>query len=494
MKLINILNGLNNYKIKGNQELEIANIANDSRKVTPNSLFVAIRGYNFDGHDFIAEAIKNGAIAVMLDMSADLRKVTLPQGITVVIIQDTRLALAISSCNFYGNPSRYFKLIGVTGTKGKTSTTFMIKSILEKAGKRVGLIGTIQNYIGDQVIEKTDNTTPESIDLQRMFYQMARARCEYVVMEVSSQSLKLNRVAGSYFDYGIFTNFNPNHISKNEHENVDDYFNSKLRLFTMCKYGVVNFDDFKGIRIFNTINNCEFSTYSVDNSSDFIAKDITITNATVDFKVKLDGINERIKVNIPGRYSVYNALAAIAFAKKENITADIIKQAMLELVIPGRNENIPNDKELAIMIDFANTPESLEGLLKATKTYTKGDIICVFGCEGDCDTSKREKMGEISGRNAALTIITSNNPRNEDPNQIIEQVKKGMAKTKGKFLVIPDREKAIAEAIRLMNRRDIVIIAGKGHNKFDEVKGEKIPFDEREIAAKYIALKKAPKK
>ena len=370
----------------------------------------------------------------------------------------------------------------------------MIKSILEKAGKKVGLIGTIQNYIGNQVIEKTDNTTPESIDLQRMFYQMARARCEYVVMEVSSQSLKLNRVTGSYFDYAIFTNFNSNHIAKNEHENVDDYFNSKMRLFTMSRYGIVNFDDFKGIKIYNNINNCEFSTYSVDNSSDFIAKDITITNATVDFKVKLDGINERIKVNIPGRYSVYNALAAIAFSKKENIPIDAIKQAMLELIIPGRNESVPNDKELSVMIDFANTPDSLENLLKATKTYTKGDIICVFGCEGDSDTSKREKMGEISGRNAALTIITSNNPRNEDPNEIISQIKKGIDKTKGKYLVIPDREKAIAEAIRLMNRRDIVIIAGKGHIRFDEVKGEKIPFDEREIAQKNLALRKAPKK
>lgn len=494
MKLINILNGLNNYKIRGNQELEIANIVNDSRKATPNSLFVAIKGYNHDGHDYINDAINNGAIAVMLDITADLRKVTLPKGITVVIIQDTRFALAISACNFFGNPSRYFKLIGVTGTKGKTSTTFMIKSILEKAGKKVGLIGTIQNYIGSTPIEKNDNTTPESIDLQRMFYQMARERCEYVVMEVSSQSLKLNRVAGTYFDYAIFTNFNSNHISEREHPNVDDYFNSKMKLFTMAKYGIVNVDDFKGIRIFNTINNCDFSTYSIDNTSDYVAKDITITNATVDFKLKLDGINERIKVNIPGRYSVYNAMAAIAFAKKENIPTEIIKEALVELIIPGRNENVPNDKELSVMIDFANTPESLESLLKAAKTYTKGTLTCVFGCEGDTDTSKREKMGEIAGKCAGLTIITSNNPRNEDPDKIIEQIKAGIEKTKGKFLVIPDREKAISEAIRLMGKRDIVIIAGKGHIKYDEVKGERIPFDEREIAQKALALKKSPNK
>ena len=262
----------------------------------------------------------------------------------------------------------------------------------------------------------------------------------------------------------------------------------------MCKYGIVNVDDFKGIRIQNAINSCDFSSYSIDNTSDYVAKDITITNSTVDFKVRIDKINERIKVNIPGRYSVYNALAAVAFAVREKISVDCIKEAMLGLIIPGRNENIPNDKELSVMIDFANTPESLEGLLKAAKTYTKGEIICVFGCEGESDVSKREKMGEISGRNATLTIITSNNPRNEDPDKIILQIKDGISKTKGKFLVIPDREKAIAEAIRLMNRRDIVIIAGKGHNRFDEVKGEKIPFDEREIALKYIALKKSPKK
>ena len=320
MELKKVLEGIKNIKIRGNVDLEISNIENNSKKVTQNSLFVAIKGFDFDGHQFVEEAIQNGATAVMLDMNANLKGIKIPAGMTVIIAEDTRYALAIASCNFYGNPSRKFKLIGVTGTKGKTTTTFMIKTILEKQGYKVGLIGTIENYIGEDSLGKSNRTTPESLELQRILYKMANEKMDFVVMEVSSQSLKLNRVAGCDFDIGVFTNLYKDHISEKEHKDLEDYFESKKKLFTMCKKGFVNFDDFKGIKIVNTINDCSFKTYVIDNNADYLAKDITITNVSVDFKVKLHGKNERIKVDIPGRFSVYNSLAAIAVTEYLGVT------------------------------------------------------------------------------------------------------------------------------------------------------------------------------
>ena len=291
MELRRVLDGLKNIKVRGNLDLEISNIESNSKKVTPDSLFVAISGFDFDGHKFVGEAIENGATAVMLDMNADLKGIKIPAGVTVIIAEDTRYALAISACNFYGNPSRKFKLIGVTGTKGKTTTTYMIKAILEKQGYKVGLIGTIENFIGEDSLGKSNRTTPESLELQRMFYKMAVQKMDYVVMEVSSQSLKLKRVAGCDFDIGVFNNLYKDNISEKEHTDLEDYFESKKKLFTMCKKGFVNFDDFKGIKIVNTMKNCSFKTYAIDNSADYLAKDITITNVSVDYKVKINGKN-----------------------------------------------------------------------------------------------------------------------------------------------------------------------------------------------------------
>ena len=471
-------------------KLDINKVASNSKKVVPNSLFVAIKGYDFDGHEYIEEAVKNGAVAVMLDMSADFKKINIPKGITVIITDDTRKALARVSCNFFGNPSRYFKLIGVTGTKGKTTTTYMIKSILEKAGYKVGLIGTIANYIGEDCLGFSDRTTPESIELQELFYKMARQKVDYVVMEVSSQSLKLNRVEGTNFDYAIFTNLYKDHISLKEHTDMNEYFESKLKLFQMTPKGFVNSDDFKCNKIINGAKNCDIKTYAVDNKADLLAKDITITNISVDFKVKLGNKNERIKVNIPGRYSVYNALAAISFANSIGIDAEKIKEGLENIVVPGRNELVPNKEELAIMIDYAHTAESLENILQATKTYTPGRVICVFGCGGDRDKEKRPRMGEVAGRLADYSIVTSDNPRTEKPEDIIAQIEKGIAKTKGKYEVIVDRKKAIEKAIKMMNKRDIVILAGKGHEVYQEINGEKRPFDERQIVKEILGEKK----
>lgn len=490
MELKKLLLGIENFKSKGDMQLDIKKVASNSKKVVPNSLFVAIKGYDFDGHEYIEEAVKNGAVAVMLDMSADFKKINIPKGITVIITDDTRKALARVSCNFFGNPSRYFKLIGVTGTKGKTTTTYMIKSILEKAGYKVGLIGTIANYIGEDCLGFSDRTTPESIELQELFYKMARQKVDYVVMEVSSQSLKLKRVEGTNFDYAIFTNLYKDHISLKEHTDMNEYFESKLKLFQMTPKGFVNSDDFKCNKIINGAKNCDIKTYAVDNKADLLAKDITITNISVDFKVKLGNKNERIKVNIPGRYSVYNALAAISFANSIGIDAEKIKEGLENIVVPGRNELVPNKEELAIMIDYAHTAESLENILQATKTYTPGRVICVFGCGGDRDKEKRPRMGEVAGRLADYSIVTSDNPRTEKPEDIIAQIEKGIAKTKGKYEVIVDRKKAIEKAIKMMNKRDIVILAGKGHEVYQEINGEKRPFDERQIVKEILGEKK----
>ena len=490
MELKKLLVGIENFKSKGDMDLDIKKIACNSKKVVPNSLFVAIKGYDFDGHEYIEEAVKNGAVAVMLDMSADFKKINMPKGVTVIITDDTRKALARVSCNFFGNPSRYFKLIGVTGTKGKTTTTYMIKSILEKAGYKVGLIGTIANYIGEDCLGFSDRTTPESLELQELFYKMAKQKVDYVVMEVSSQSLKLNRVEGTSFDYAIFTNLYKDHISLKEHTDMNEYFESKLKLFRMTPKGFVNSDDFKCNKIINGAKNCDIKTYAVDNKADLLAKDITITNISVDFKVKIGSKNERIKVNIPGRYSVYNALAAISFANSIGIDAEKIKEGLENIIVPGRNELVPNKEELAIMIDYAHTAESLENILQATKTYTPGRVICVFGCGGDRDKEKRPRMGEVAGRLADYSIVTSDNPRTEKPEDIIEQIEKGISKTKGKYEIIVDRKKAIEKAIKMMNMRDIVILAGKGHEVYQEINGEKKPFDEREIVKEILGEKK----
>ena len=486
MELKKVLEGIKNIKIRGNVDLDISNIENNSKKVTQNSLFVAIKGFDVDGHKFVEEAIKNGAIAVMLDMNADLKGIKIPKDITVIIAEDTRYALAIAACNFYDNPSRKFKLIGVTGTKGKTTTTFMIKAILEKQGYKVGLIGTIENYIGEDSLGKSIRTTPESLDLQRIFYKMANEKIDYVVMEVSSQSLKLNRVAGCDFDIGVFTNLYKDHISEKEHTDLEDYFESKKKLFTMCKKGFVNFDDFKGIKIVNTVKNCNFKTYGIDNTADYLAKDITITNVSVDYKVKIHGKNERIKVDIPGRFSVYNSLAAIAVAEYLGVSTENIKEALETITVAGRSELVPNKAELAIMIDYAHTAESLENILQAVKSYTKGRVICVFGCGGDRDKHKRPEMGEVAGRIADFSIITTDNPRTEAPEDIIKEIEEGIKKTKGKYKVIVDRKEAIKEAIKMMNNKDIVVLAGKGHEPYQEINGVKYPFDERIIVKDII--------
>ena len=486
MELKKMLIGLEGIKARGNVDIDIKGIESNSKKVEEGYMFVAIKGFSTDGHQYVESAIQNGATCVMIEEGCDFKSLKIPAEVTIIMVKNTRIGLAICSANFYGNPSSKFKLIGVTGTKGKTTTTFMIKEILEKAGKKVGLIGTIATYMNGVRGEDSDRTTPESLELQRMFKEMVDNGVEVVVMEVSSQSLKLHRVDGCQFDIVLFTNFSEDHISEKEHPDMEDYFNSKLKLFEMCKTGIVNADDLHSAKIPRLFPESNIVTYGIDNYANVLAKDITITNSYVDFRVKITDRNERVKTGIPGRFSVYNSLAAICVAQKFGINSEIVKQALEEVRVPGRSELVDNKKELTIMIDYAHSPESLQNILKATKSYTRGRVISVFGCGGDRDTGKRPQMGEISGKIADYTIITSDNPRTEDPQKIVDQIEEGIKKTKGKYEVIVDRTEAIEHAIKMANKRDIIILAGKGHEPYQEINGVKHPFDERIIVRDII--------
>ncbi len=486
MKLKAVLNGIDGLKAKGNLDIDITGIADDSRKVVKDGMFVAIKGFETDGHKYIKNAIEKGAKVIVIEEGASLKKSDITDDVTIVMAPDTRLALSKIACNFYNNPSAKFTLVGITGTKGKTTTTFMIKSILEKHGQKVGLIGTISNYIGDKNLGESTRTTPESLELQELFSKMVEEKVDTVIMEVSSQSLKLHRVDGCDFNIGVFTNFSEDHISEKEHPNMEDYFNSKLKLFDMCKIGFINADDFHVAKVKKIAKNCDIKTYGIDNTADLLAKDITVTNSSVDFKVKIGTKNERVKTGIPGRFSVYNSLAAIAVASRFGVTADEIKEALLEIKVPGRSELVPNKKNLTIMIDYAHSPESLQNILSAVKSYTRGRVISVFGCGGDRDPGKRPQMGEISGNIADFTIITSDNPRTEDPEKIVRQIEEGTKKTKGKYIAIVDRIEAIKYAINMAGKNDIIVLAGKGHETYQEINGEKHHFDEREIIKKII--------
>ena len=486
MELKKVLAGLEGLKAKGTLDIDIKGIESNSKNIKPGYMFFAIKGFNTDGHDYINNAIESGANVIMVQEGCDLKSIKLKPDTTLVMYKDTREALAKCSCNYYGNPSRKFKLIGVTGTKGKTTTTFMIKEILEKAGHKVGLIGTIATYLNGKMLFESNRTTPESLELQKIFAQMVDEGVEYVVMEVSSQSLKLHRVDGCNFDIVLFTNFSEDHISPNEHPDMKDYFESKLKLFEMCDNGIINVDDLHVAKILKLFPNNNIMTYGIDNYCDVLAKDITITNSYVDFRVKISDRNERVKVDIPGRFSVYNALAAICVAKKLGIASDKVIEALAEIKVPGRSEMVPNKKEIPIMIDYAHSPESLQNILSAVKSYTRGKVISVFGCGGDRDKGKRPIMGEISGRIADFTFITSDNPRTEDPEAIVKDIEEGIKKTKGKYKVVVDRITAIKEAIDMATKLDIIVLAGKGHEPYQEINGKKYPFDERVIVNEII--------
>ena len=480
MELSNILNGIASVK----NDINIEGVSIDSREIKEGYMFIAINGFETDGHKYINSAIEHGAKAVLIDSERFNEFKDLD--IEVITVPNTREVVAKVACNYYRNPSNEFKLIGVTGTKGKTTTTFMIKKILEEAGHKVGLVGTVANYIGLEKLEDADRTTPEPIKLQELFRKMADAGCDYVVIEVSSQSLKIGRVDGCNFDVGLFTNLSEDHISPNEHPTMEDYFLSKAKLFDMTKNAFVNIDDPKGEELIVLKPNCNFKTYSVNKASDKKATNININNIETKFNCVIHDKEEQVEINVPGNFTVYNALGAISIAEYYNVETSAILDALQKVSVPGRSELVPNKLGLALMIDYAHSEESLANILSAVKSYTKGRVISVFGCGGDRDSRKRPKMGEVSGKLADYTIVTSDNPRTEDPNLIVKDIEEGISKVTDQYEVIVDRTEAIKKAIEMATPDDLVVFAGKGHETYQEINHVKHPYDERVIIKKLI--------
>ena len=486
MKLTQILEGLKVKETVNDLNLDITNIHSDSRKIKENGLFIAIDGYLQKGIDYLPDAIKNGAIAAIIEENVDTS--TLPQTITYIKAGNTRIALAVTSCNLYDNPSRKFKLIGVTGTKGKTTTTFMIKALLESHGLKVGLIGSIAVYIGKEKIEDTDRTTPESIEIQKHLATMAEQNVDVAILEVSSQAMKLHRVDGCDFDIGVFTNLTEDHISKNEHVDMEEYFNCKCMLFDMCKLGFINADDPTVITIKDKNQTCKFKTFGIENASDIQADNTSIKTdpSYIDFKCNIDGKTEQFKVSIPGRFSIYNSLGAISVAHEFGVTPDEMRQSLKNLKVLGRNELVPNKLGLTILIDYAHTPSSLQSILESVKAYAKGKIICAWGVGGDRDSKKRPIMGEISGRLADYTILMSDQVRTEDPLKILQDIEVGVKKSGGKYTIIVDRTQGIKHALEVATSEDIIVIPGLGHDLYLERNHVKYPYDERKVIAKLV--------
>lgn len=475
--LKSLLAGISYECVQGTLDREVTDIIYDSRKVTKDCLFVCIKGAVVDGHKFAAQAVEAGASVLLVQ-----EEVALPEAadVTVIRVEDTRYAMAFISAAYFDNPAEQMQVIGITGTKGKTTSTYLVKSILEQAGRKVGLIGTIEIIIGDTHIH-ADHTTPESYLVQKYFRQMADAGCDTVVMEVSSQGLMLHRTQGFVFDFGIFTNIEPDHISPAEHKDFDDYLHCKSLLFKQCKVGIVNQDDAHWERIVEG-HTCTLETYGIDTEADLRAKNIQFLKEGGLLGVRFDVtglLNFPVEIATPGKFSVYNALTAIAICRHFAVKEENIKNALRKAKVKGRIEMVKVSDDFTLMIDYAHNAMALESLLTTLKAYEPHRLVCLFGCGGDRAKSRRYEMGEVSGRLADLTIITSDNPRTEEPQAIIDDIKIGMAKTNGKYVEICDRKEAIAYAISHGEPGDIIVLAGKGHEDYQEINGVKYPMDER---------------
>lgn len=476
---------------------QIESLVYDSRKVDEKSVFVCIKGAVSDGHKYLADVFEKKAVAVVVSKEYlnSEEKMDFSNADSIIIaVEDTRFALANMSVAYFDYPSTKLKTIGITGTKGKTTTTYMIRSMLENAGIKTGLIGTIETIIGDETI-KSANTTPESYILQEYFAKMVAAGCEAVVMEVSSQGLKYNRVAGFEFDYGLFSNMGVDHIGPNEHDDFNDYLESKAKLFKQCKTGIVNADD-KYLEDILKEHTCKVETFGINNSADLSAKNISLTNKGGELGINYDVeglLSFNVDVNIPGKFSVYNSLMAISLGRHFNLSIETIKNAMCRLHVKGRVEKVPtNSDKYSVIIDYAHNAMSVESLLTAMKEYNPKRIVCVFGCGGNRDRNRRYDMGEIAGKMADLSILTTDNPRMEEPEAIINDIIVGSNKSNGKYEIILDRAKAIEYALDNAQDGDIILLLGKGHEYYQEIRGVKHHFDEREVIAEYVKKKQSP--
>lgn len=474
-KLASLLERLEYETVQGSTEIEITDLVYDSRKITKGCLFVCIKGTVVDGHTFVKEAAEKGAAAVLVQ-----DEVEAPKDLTVIRTKDTRYGLALVSAAWFHHPAEELKVIGVTGTKGKTTTTYMVKSILENAGYKVGLIGTIEAIIGDEVIPAS-NTTPESYVIQKYFRKMVEAGCQCVVMEVSSQGLMMHRTAGFTFEIGIFTNIEPDHIGPNEHASFEEYMACKGMLFKQCKTGIVNIDDEHCEKVIEG-HTCTIETFGFSEKADLRAVNTQLVSKPGYLGVSYQAkglVNMGVEIDVPGKFSVYNSLTAIAICRHFNVTEEDMKKALKVAKVKGRIEMIKVSDDFTLMIDYAHNAMSLESLLTSLREYQPKRLVCLFGCGGNRSKLRRYEMGEVSGKLADLTIITSDNPRFEEPQAIIDDIKIGMAKTDGKYVEIIDRKEAIKYAIEHGQPGDVIVLAGKGHEDYQEIKGKKYPMDER---------------
>jgi len=478
MKLRALLKDIPVLECTADPDLDIRDVHYDSRKVTPGSLFVAVTGFAADGNRFIPMALSKGAAAVVTAKK--------PEGdVPYVLVESDRLALALLGCNFYSHPAKAMTMIGVTGTNGKTSTTLLLKQVLEKVlGAKVGLIGTMANMVGEEVIP-TERTTPESFDLQALFSRMRDAGCTHVVMEVSSHAVTLERIGGTHFDIAAFTNLTEDHLDF--HKTMDAYCEAKAELFRRCDRAVINADDSYAGRILAAAD-CPVLTTSVTEEYGLYAKDLELYAEGIRFTAVRGEEQAQVTLPIPGKFTVYNALTVLGIAKQLGIPLADCAAALKDVQgVKGRVEVVPTPgMPYSVLIDYAHTPDGLENVLSSVRGFCKGRLISVFGCGGDRDPMKRPIMGEIGVRLSDLAVITSDNPRTEDPMAIIADILKGVKKEYGEYIVMEDRRAAIRYAMDIAKKDDIIVLAGKGHETYQDIGGHKYHLDEREEVAAHL--------
>jgi len=461
------------------EDVEVNELRYNSRKVEKGDVFCCVVGTLADGHKYAAQAVEAGAAALVVERQLDL---DVPQ----VLVENTRIAMAEMAAAYYGYPADEMVMVGITGTNGKTSTSYMLKSIAERMGKKVGLIGTIRNMIGDIIID-TERTTPESVDLQRILRQMKDEKVDVVIMEVSSHSLDQKRVHGITYDVGCFTNLTQDHLDY--HKTFENYFAAKKLMFAQCEKAVINLDDSYAADMVAGVD-IPVLTVGVREQADVTASEIDITTRGVQFDFNYRNVTSRFNVPIPGLFSVFNAMSAAGIALTLGWTLDSIKYGLEHMVsVSGRLEPLPTGKnEFTVLLDYAHTPDALENLLKTVRGFATGRVVTLFGCGGDRDHAKRPIMGEIAGRFSDFAIVTSDNPRSEDPMEIIASVEDGVKKSGCEYVVIENRREAIEYALKNANKNDVIILAGKGHENYQEINGGKQPFDEKEIVAEILGL------
>lgn len=482
MKLKQLLSELDYQLLYGQMDKDIIQIDYDSRKVVEGSLFVCIVGAQVDGHRFIDQVIEKGAKVIVVE-----REVPYRDGITYIKVQDSRYALALLSCAFFDHPSRKMTVIGLTGTKGKTTTSYMVQSILENAHKKVGIIGTIGSIVNGQ-FKETKNTTPESFELQRLMNEMVENGCEYCVMEVSSQGLMLNRVAGIDFDYGVFTNLSPDHIGPNEHTSFEHYMSCKKKLFNMCKVGIFNKDDDHYIDMMKDAQ-CEIKTYSIEKESNLKASDIELYRGegTLGVRFQTQGdIQSSFETDIPGQFSVYNSLVAIMICHLLKIELPYIQSSLKQVRVKGRVEIVPYSDDFTVLIDYAHNAFSFESLLKTIAQYHPHRMICVYGAGGKRAKSRRYDVGKVVSKMGAFSVLTADNPRGESVQAICEDIVVGINEYQGEYVIIEDRQKAIHYALDIAGKDDVVLCLGKGHEDYMIFDDEHtVHFSEKEIIEAY---------